>query len=451
MISIKKNKITPGLLLVFWVFVWLSISTSPADIKNINLNNYVSIINFFRISMPLMLSIIGFPLLYFFIYKKKTGNISNYLIFYFFIIYFILQIVGLYYNDILNFDISYFFLPILAIGALEIFLFLKFLNLPKSQNIFLYISIFILAVANFFVLLTIIENYSNRNHMYLYNSINLDDKILEQIFPRVTGFSRSIAIINLFIISSFIFLKKNKYIAISECLTIIFFSIIIWGVQSRGSILCFGISFILLLLLSVNCNLKKKILVFFVVILIPISTFESYKLYKTKVGSAQAQLGDKKSNVQIEMYVENTRFNLKQGSSGRVQLWQKAINNYDKGKIFGYGPQADRLLISEKLAQQYGNNVSNGFLYAFLCSGYFGLIIFLIINLQIILSIYKIVFIRKIFSNEKLFTEKVSVIFLLFFGIRIFFENSYAVFSIDFLLTLVSLFLINNYLSKKTI
>ena len=140
-----------------------------------------------------------------------------------------------------------------------------------------------------------------------------------------------------------------------------------------------------------------------------------------------------------------------QGSSGRINLWNEIIEKYDKKKIFGYGTQADRFLISKKLGQQYGNNVSNGFLYAFACGGYFALIIYVIINLKILTFIYKSIFYKKIFQIKNLFAEKLATIYLTFFGIRNLFENSYALFSIDFLITLISFVIMKNYLEKKTI
>ena len=142
--------------------------------------------------------------------------------------------------------------------------------------------------------------------------------------------------------------------------------------------------------------------------------------------------------------------NTKQGSSGRFQLWMTSLNKYEKNRFFGYGPQADRLLISTSLNQQYGNNVSNGFIYAFLCSGYLGVFSFIILNLLIYYSLLIIVFKKKIFQRKKNFIEKLSTTYLIFFCLRIVFENSYAVFSIDFLITSLSSFIVINYLQKTT-
>ena len=127
------------------------------------------------------------------------------------------------------------------------------------------------------------------------------------------------------------------------------------------------------------------------------------------------------------------------------------IKKYDKSNIFGYGPQADRFLISKTLNQQFGNNVSNGFLYAFACGGYFALLIFILISLKILMFIYRSIFLTNIFQIKYFFIEKLATIYLIFFSIRVLFENSYAVFSIDFLITLICFLILNNFFLKKII
>ena len=57
--------------------------------------------------------------------------------------------------------------------------------------------------------------------------------------PRITGFSRTIAIINIFLIA--VSIINRKIFTIPLILLIYLFSIIIWMSQSRGSIICFYI------------------------------------------------------------------------------------------------------------------------------------------------------------------------------------------------------------------
>ena len=89
----------------------------------------------------------------------------------------------------------------------------------------------------------------------------------------------------------------------------------------------------------------------------------------------------------------------------------------------------------------FGNNVSNGYIYSFLSGGYPGLIIFLTITINIFLVVCKNLFVTKIFNKNKNTSIKIATMILIFFLIRVLFENSYALFSIDFLLILISFFI----------
>ena len=57
------------------------------------------------------------------------------------------------------------------------------------------LSIMILSVACFFSLIKLFQNYSISDHIYLYNSVSLDDKLFDQTYPRVTGVARSLSLI----------------------------------------------------------------------------------------------------------------------------------------------------------------------------------------------------------------------------------------------------------------
>jgi len=461
MVKKKYSLLTTIFLLISWILLWLSINTKPNEIKPFFKTDVISIINTFRISIPLILSIAAIPLVIFFIYKKKlfiNANSINKLIF-LFLIYFSLQGIGLYYNNLLDFNLNNSYLIILAIGALEIIFFAKIFSLNKNLNFFLYVSIFIITIVSLILTANIIKNNDISNvSFYFYYYIDLNKKIFEQTFPRITGLSRMISVINLGILASFLFIKKNDNLKKIEFILIIILSILIWGCQSRGTILCFVISACLLIYFYKSYNIKKKLFTIFFIIIFPVIIFESYKVYKINILEKEIMTSNMKNNIKKYKLDQLNHSNINRiektnqfGSSGRTYLWKNIIEKYDKRKIFGYGPQADRFLISSELYQDYGSNVSNGFFYAFACSGYFGLIIFILINVQILIFIYKSIFIEKIFVIKKYFAEKLATIYLIFFGVRILFENSYSVFSVDFLMTLICFFIIANYYDKKPI
>lgn len=136
-------------------------------------------------------------------------------------------------------------------------------------------------------------------------------------------------------------------------------------------------------------------------------------------------------------------------TSGRTELWEMTIKKYEKNKFFGYGPQADRFLLANfKETNRFGTNVSNSFIYAFLCGGYIAVIIFIFIYYKIFFLIcnffYKKIFLKKIDNSIK-----ISIVFLIFFSIRSLIENSFSLFSIDFLLFLISFSILENFFKKK--
>jgi O-antigen ligase len=140
-------------------------------------------------------------------------------------------------------------------------------------------------------------------------------------------------------------------------------------------------------------------------------------------------------------------------TSGRIDLWMEALNYYELKKFFGYGTQADRFLLTKarddlKIKSSYGTNVSNTILYAFLSGGYLAIIIFIYIYAKTINFIYLF------FSKKKNYIKidasiKLAIIILVFFFIRSLVENSFALFSVDFLLFINSMLIIEKYYKKN--
>jgi O-antigen ligase len=192
----------------------------------------------------------------------------------------------------------------------------------------------------------------------------------------------------------------------------------------------------------VKKNIKKKIKLLVTIVLFPILTTFALNFIVVKI--KQQQL---KSEVVVAPPSSENRY-FKYTDSGRSVLWEKALTKYNYQNLFGYGPQADRRLLlatdPRKEIHHYGNNVSNGFIYAFLCGGYLSLIFYLIINFKIITNIIKnIKTINNYKNNYSIFYYKLSSTFLIFFFIRQNFENSFSIFGIDFLIVIVCTFIIN--------
>ena len=92
-------------------------------------------------------------------------------------------------------------------------------------------------------------------------------------------------------------------------------------------------------------------------------------------------------------------------------------------------------------------------MYGFVSGGYFGLILLIAINIYILILLKKYATINDLFAlnyklNKKRFVEALSVVFIIFFSVRSIFENSYGLFSIDFIIMIISLYLIELEIKK---
>ena len=111
-------------------------------------------------------------------------------------------------------------------------------------------------------------------------------------------------------------------------------------------------------------------------------------------------------------------------SSGRIDDWKSIINRYNfhNNLFFGYGSQADRLLINQ--------SASNALLYAFASSGLIGFVFFLLFNGIAVFQIAKFFF----FKIKKNSINTFSIITMMIIGVRSLVESSYAVFGVDLII-----------------
>jgi hypothetical protein len=201
----------------------------------------------------------------------------------------------------------------------------------------------------------------------------------------------------------------------------------------------------LIILFFKKKDLKNKIIIIFFVIFFPIITLKI-------ISNCYNYLFEKKNfNVEKIVPIENRLFSEKT-SSGRITIWKESFKNYDYNKIFGYGPQGDRFLLKNNFntINNYSDNASNALVYSFLSGGYFAVLILLLIYSNILAKIFicsKEFIIKNAETNINL---KLSLGYAIFFILRSLFENSFAVFSIDFLLFISSAIYIENYQKKNS-
>lgn len=356
------------------------------------------------------------------------------------------------------------YLIILAIGSLNIFLIVNLLELTKILKFILYLSITLLALFLIFLIFRkiILSEYSL--YIDLHSLIHPDEKFLDRELPRVTGVSRMLAVINIVII---IFLEFNtKLKSILLLILAVFFSSMIWGMQSRGTILCFFISLLIICFYLKNLNFKKGLYLFFILSFLPAIIFENlrpiffkknYEYYK-KIElekTKQEILNNESKQLPIEKKLSTEeklpiRVFEDKTTSGRLKIWKTLIDLYEKNRFFGYGPQADRFLLKgSELANRFSSNASNGVIYAFVCGGYLAAFIIILIYIKTFSYIY--FFFKKKYLKKMHIVVKISIMFLIFFSIRSLVENSFTLFSVDFLLFLLSITIIENFVKKNKI
>lgn len=424
------------ILLSGWILIILSIGAKP-PILFFDKNYFFQSLESFRITFAIVISFIFF-LSFFFLYNVKKFTKLKFL--FFFILYFTFQVIGLYQNKEVNFNLDNLYLIFLSLGAIGIIYLALLTSKDKILEFFLYTLISITFAISIILLGKALVDEEFKT-IYLYTVISPSKIIFENTdlsYPRITGIARSLAVANILIIIFFLKEKIFKYrialIAVAACI-----GIVIWSAQSRGAILCYFSVLFTILFLYREKKFLNKIFFFLLLFILPIATLSIANIFYKNIITTEDQFNSDGKRVPPSY---ETRFTqLKFNNSGRTDLWSNSLTLYNKNKIFGYGPQGDRFLLPLSGPEGFGNNVSNGYIYSFLSGGYPGLIIFLTITINIFLVVCKNLFVTKIFINNKNASIKIATMILIFFLIRVLFENSYALFSIDFLLILISFFI----------
>jgi O-antigen ligase len=457
----QKESVIKKILITFWIFIIFTINSKYNDFANNDLT-FFSVINFLRFFFPFF----SFPVIIYLIFKI-IKKIKIDLLSIIFFLFGCIQLISFFYNiysenniiksnyDALNFDnitliIKYFYL---------ILLFILFHNYHyDSKKIFFYLFITISLVSSLFTCLIIKEFFSLNMIFNFYSSQQLmpnSHNFLTQTNPRITGIGRNFVIIFCFLIFYFndsIIKKTLVYKSIFLFLLFIC-SFIIWGTQSRGALFCYLLIFGIFLYFNKK-SINYKILLTLLIFILPVLLFETistvkYKNYYNNEKSIRI-LSDKSYTSKEN----SSEISLNNYSSGRIQIWKKSLNYIFEQPWIGYGPQGDRIVLSNidsmlKKENIWDNNSSNAIIYSLLCSGFLGMLCLLTIYGLIIKKIYILIFKYKILNSKNwLLKTNISIILVLLF--RSLFENSFALFSTD-LLFLISCYycLKDNYFERK--
>lgn len=439
-ISLKNKNLFYSYIVFCWVTSWTAIGINPGQFFNSNLTD---ILYFFRGVIPLF----NFLLLTFFIfYHKKIFPIKN-IFFLLFIFYFILQFVGSIYNKNSYLDL-YYLVNCFNVLVATCFAFKK---KNEVQNIFFYILLVFVSL-NFFYFFYInfvtfikipYSMYLGWGHVVEKYSDNFGTN---SYMPNVLGISR-----NCFILFILIFLYNESKKNILPSLTIIFLPILatcLFLLQSRTTILIYLFFLFFYFIFFKNKNFFNTFKYILIFLITPVLLFIFLNYIKfinlSDVNKKIIETSKTDTNITSNQYWLNNPHYLRQlpkgnFSSDRIDDW-KNLFNLSKNSFFGFGPQGDRHI--------YNKTASNGLLYAFVCSGYIGFIIFSVIC--VLSSLYSLIFLvkNKSSKNQNIFFSAFMVFFLM---LRSIFETSFAVFGIDYIIFIYAIFYVQYNLFNKKI
>jgi hypothetical protein len=460
----KHKKIFSFIFLSYWVILWTSIGTyphgegflflNPSYEFNIFTNPGKTIAQLRFLVAWISTILLIFLYLFFILYKKKIEINKIHL---FFFLIFISQLVGLYFNELRDYSAFNSYLPFFGIGTVILFIICAQMGISNVTKYFFWITFSFLIISIITSLLPKIYELRDLNFYKVLGPRSIDMFDLEQ--PRITGISRSLSIINLFLISLF-FDKKKFFTKCFMILIISTFSTFILFMQSRGTILCYFISLVILIFVLQNFKNNFKIKNVLILIILPVTLYFSINNYINRNKSPDAPTFSTFLGTMNKEIKNNNRM-LSSDSSGRITIWNYSLKNYNYKKIFGYGSQGDRFFLKNEDGKRspygnekwrnnlnnevpwgnyYGNNSSSALIYIILSGG----IVSAILLILIFYETFKIIFKNRkiIFFNKNSLYLDFSIICLIFFSIRSIFENSFGLFSVDFLITYLSIFCI---------
>ena len=338
----KKYFVISTIFYLFWLSIILSINTKPDEISLFG-TTITNSINSLRLVTPLIVSAI-FIIFAFFLYSKRDTKFNEkyFSFLYLWLGYFLSQLIAesIHFNIL---SIENIYLVILGLGTLSLFFSVSYFKI-KIEDFIKILLVIIATVPLFLVFIFLIQNTILTNFS-LHNLIDSNIAVFNQSTQRITGLSRVIAVANLFFILGFLFKSKKEYQKYIYFLLITILSVIIISSQARGTLLCYFLSLLYLIFFLIKQKLVKKIKLVFFFIALPIIFYLFTQITFIKIIKPIINSNDQEETKTVLEELANKRFFLDH-SSGRIVIWSNILAKYNYQNIFGYGPQADRKLLS---------------------------------------------------------------------------------------------------------
>ena len=458
LVYLKKNQLFL-ILLLFWSFLWASLNSYPVEIypltfeEEFNIHKFFKLIFNSRIYIPLIFTSIGLIII---LFKIQILKKSYFLIIY--ILFFFSQLIGLALYDFENFTIERIYLVIQAFNALLIlYIANNILNGDQIKKFFLINIIFLVIIVIFYLPLIYID-YFNHQNFYLYNTRTFNENFINEPIIRVTGLARILSLISLIILLKLI-TNISNLTKLFLILLLIFIGISIWGLQSRLAFACYAITLLIYFILFVRKKIFINLVTIFLIIFFSIEGFNyiaKHKVIDTRANSTTDNrlLSTFKSLTNNSDIADRNSNSIAYITSSRNIIWLKIIKDYDYKKIFGYGPQADRYVIlspvEDILDSGYMSNASSSFFYAFICGGYFSFFLLILLNIHALYLMFTYLK-NKIYKNNNNLVINSTFLIIIFLMMRSIFENSYSLFSLDYLLFVSSIIIFEKLLKNNKV
>lgn len=436
----KINNYKISLYILGWILLWASLNVDFFRIYNFG-SSSVDNINAIRALIPtFILFFLFFYLLFSNLFKNFFSKKNFYLIF---LLFFTCQIIGSVgnLNNILIINkyigIQAFGLIIASIASIAFIYLLHNEKNKQLEKYLIYTSIIILSFYFIPILVNLMWKYSLSVNIYAYHEQLIQESnqdFLKLPISRSTGISRSIIIITIFLFC-FNSFKSNK-IKILINFVIFILTTAVFLINSKFAIISIIIIYTLIILTnSLYKNHKKKFIVLFIIFPFFFSQLifnVKYKFYFDNKTSLSISNLNIKNRLVEGFYDKNAGI-----TSGRTDIWIKSMDIYisEKKFFFGLGAQADRLYLS-KIKDILSSNSSNAILYSLLSGGLISLLLLILFNYILLKRVYKFFFLKSKKVNIEYKLVNFSIFVYLLLLLRSLVENSFTLFSIDFLIYL---------------
>tara|TARA_Y100001970_G_scaffold291429_1_gene428551 strand:- start:1740 stop:3041 length:1302 start_codon:yes stop_codon:yes gene_type:complete len=431
MLPVEKSIHYRLVLILTWFSFFFSINLNPLEFLEYD------IISKTRLILPLIFIF----LIIFFKYKEIKFSdfisIHSFLFYSIFFLYIFFNLITPQNNNINIFWPLYMFLSFLLLHI--------FTNYEEKKILLILTSIIILIGFIFFFIFALTKMYIHSSiHFYGIYGASMNYGGFESP-PRSSGLSR-LSLLTLALITFYYLINKKKSYFL--LLLISFFALTTLVFQSRTTSFIFIIFIIFVIIFYFKSFFYDKRLIIFILIL-PLLFNSAYQflLFKYEIVRGKnititsllkdSLLRDTMSYPENKFIDTNKRLN--KFTSDRLQNWKDAIDIVKNDYLKGYGAQADRILINQ--------SIHNAIIYSILSGGILAGIALISIYIYSIFLLTKFYF----FTKYKLkfdFLIHFSGSVLIILGLRSILETSFAVFSIDFLIYIITFLYFNNHLKK---